>query len=77
MKHLIQGLNNKAYVRVESVTMFNDGRRGDNAPPTVSRLLYLDVASLWLYGNQKSLTYRLQTKVQSDFSIDGQVNAKR
>ena len=48
MKHLIQGLNNKVYVRGESVTTFNDGRRGDNAPPTASRLLYLGVASLRL-----------------------------
>ena len=46
VKHLIQGLDNKAYVRVESVTTFADGCRGDNAPPTTSRLLYLGVASL-------------------------------
>ena len=26
--HLIQRLNNKAYVGVESVTTFNEGRRG-------------------------------------------------
>ena len=46
MKRLIQGLNNKAYVKVESVTTFNDGRRGDNAAPTALRLLYLGVALL-------------------------------
>ena len=35
MKRLILGLNNKAYVRLrfESVTTFNNGRRGNNAPP--------------------------------------------
>ena len=31
MKHLIQGLDNKPYVRVEAETIFDDGRPGDNA----------------------------------------------
>ena len=33
MKHLIQGLNNKACVRVEPLTAFNDDRRGIKDPP--------------------------------------------